>query len=51
LNGHHRTEKRIDFIVDHALRGSVAHGGEGHIEHIERRGCNDAKETVEEDRT
>lgn len=51
LDGHHRTEKRIDFAVDHAFRGNVAHGWEGHIEHIERHGRNDAKETVKEDRT
>jgi len=51
LDSHHRTEESIDFAVDDAFRGGVAHGGEGHIEDIERHGRYDAKETVEEDRT
>ena len=51
LNGHHRVEESIDFAIDHALRGRIAHGGEGHIEHIDRHGRDDAKEAVEKDRT
>ena len=50
LNGRHCAEKCIDVAVDHTLRGRVAHGGQGDIEHVERHGGYDAKETVEEDR-
>lgn len=50
LDGHHRTEKRIDFAIDHALCRGVAHGGQRDVEHVERHGGDDAEETVEEDR-
>lgn len=50
LHGRHRTQKRIDFAIDHALRRGVAHRGQRHVEHVERHGRYDAEETVEQDR-